>query len=142
LWDQALQLLPQIFAFLTAGRSCAIAVVNDTDSTLTISGQTLDHGGFAPGALPPNTIGPRSIGTFGAQSGDDSVGTGAEGHLTYASDAGFTFSLHWDNPFVGGNSSDASVDNVDAFSTNAENSVGNQNATYRFIVSQVAVPVN
>jgi hypothetical protein len=60
--------------------------------------------------------------------------------MTYASDAGFTFMIHWDNPFVGSNSSDASVDNVNAYSTNAENSVGNQNAKYRFIVSKVAVP--
>jgi hypothetical protein len=136
LWDDSLQALNQVFAFLTAGRSCAIAVINDTESTLTLSAQTLDHGGYAQGALPQSSILPHSTTTFGAQSGDDSVATGCEGHITYTSDAGFSFIVHWDNPFVGSNSSDASVDSTQSYSTNAANSVGNQNATYQFMVSQ------
>jgi hypothetical protein len=145
LLDEAASELPKIFTFLTEGRSCAIAVVNDTDSTLTVSSVTQDHGGFAPGAVPDPSIPPRQIGYFGSQSSADSVGTGCEGHMTYKSDAGFTYTIHWDNPFLGSNSCDDaltdasgnSLGDESGYSHFCDNSVGNQNATYRFSVTQI-----
>jgi hypothetical protein len=135
LWDDAIAMLPRVYGVLTAGRSCAIAVIDDTDNTLTQSAEELDHGGYAQGAVPLPTIAPHSIMTFGAQSGDGSIATGCEGWLTYTSDDGSTFTIHWDNPWFGSNGSDASTSDPITYSTNAENSVGNQNATYRFMLS-------
>ncbi|MEU5694335.1 choice-of-anchor P family protein [Actinosynnema sp. NPDC020468] len=82
-----------------ATRDIRVHLTNDSDSELTLSGQDLDHGCWT--ASPPQKI---PIGaTVDIASESCGVATGTEFHLSYRLDlTGTTLSLHYSNPFVGG----------------------------------------
>jgi hypothetical protein len=98
---------------LVGGRSVVLEVSNNTSHTLTVRSDHHSHGGFQH---PPDAvIPPKSASGFSSQSKSGSIATGTQGSVTYASDDDkFTFSVSWDNPFLGSNSSGAQVSGPDA----------------------------
>ena len=107
LGDQAIQALISV---LGGDRSVVLIVSNNTSHTLTAIANEHSHGGFQH---PPDpVIPPKSASGFTSRS--SGFLTGTEGSVTYASDDGkFTFTVSWDNPWRGSNSSNASVSGVD-----------------------------
>jgi hypothetical protein len=119
--------------FLTGARSVICEISNNTELTLTKTGDNLDHGGFA--VSPDVVIPPHTASGFGAQSVGGSIATGTEGRVFYSA-PGIDFTAHWDNPFIGSNSSDASVGgpHAQAFVAFTETGVGNTDAHMRYFL--------
>jgi hypothetical protein len=89
---------------LTEGRSVVLEIDNNTDLTLHKTADQHDHGGWA---VPPKTdFPPHDAMVFGSQS--TGVLTGTEGSVTFGGD-GIILTASWDNPWIGGNSCDASL---------------------------------
>ncbi|KAH7117319.1 hypothetical protein EDB81DRAFT_818102 [Dactylonectria macrodidyma] len=87
-------------------RSVQVTFQNQTDSALVLTSTDLPHGEWT--VSPPARIEPDQTANFSSES--DGVATGTEGRATYQlENLAATVQLHWDNPFVGGNSYDAKV---------------------------------
>jgi|SRR5271166_1758115 len=140
LWDEAEQNLPQVFPHLHGERSCAVAVINETESPLRLLTTETSGGHFSPDAFPAQIVRPHSVAYFGAQSlVDIDVAEPCEARLVYQSDIGFNFEIHYSNPVTGSNTSDTNVDDytLKPYSARCDNSTGYQNATYRFALSEL-----
>jgi hypothetical protein len=117
-----------------AERSCVIEVDNQLPIRLIFDSSDHDHGGF--GTLPKGVIEPMSVDVFSSRS--SGVLTGTEGHVFYQFNDRKLF-VHWDNPFVGSNSSDGHVEPDDPrFRVIAITGNGNHGAHMRFIIADVA----
>lgn len=89
-----------------AARSVRVIIKNDTDRTLTFVSGKANHGIVTQ--KPPAHIPPSGTGELFAES--NGVATGTEGRVTYRlQGVNGTAVFHWDNPFVGTNSSDGSA---------------------------------
>src|SRR5215204_3004405 len=101
-------LYERLVGALTAGRSCVVVVINDTDSQLQLQQANHFHGGYAPNTQPQFVIQPRSYDGFGVQS--TGFMTGVEGMLSYFMTGNSnSVTIHWNNPFVGSNSCDGTI---------------------------------
>ncbi|XKM38265.1 aegerolysin family protein (plasmid) [Rhizobium ruizarguesonis] len=88
-----------------SARSAVIQLHNQTSAILQLQQDTLtlEHGEWV--IYPPANIYPGQIGSW--QTDSNGFMTGTEGRCTYQFIAGSTIAnvkLHWDNPYVGGNS--------------------------------------
>ena len=97
-----------VITSLNKARSVVVTVANNTSKDLILLSTEHSHGGFAP-ANPPGIIPKQTSAVFGSQSDDNSIGTGTEGSATYQVDRAITFTIRWDDPFIGDNSSDQSL---------------------------------
>jgi uncharacterized protein with LGFP repeats len=125
-----------VIVSLNTARSCLLTVGNNTTKSLELLSTSHSHGGFS--VAPPGLIQSRATGVFGSQSAANSVATGTEGNATYQGD-GFQFTVSWDNPFVGGNSSAASLSgpNHNAYRAVATTGVGDQQAPMRYDLFEI-----
>lgn len=148
--DQVKSTVQAIEAVVSAGeavvgwtqRSVVCEIDNVCGHTLNYDTDSFSHGGFA-GTLPPPTIPDKSNGLWGAASTGFLVGV--EGYVTYGIDdgAGSKFIVHFDNPEVGGNSSDCSVINTaisNVYWTRSITGSGNNGAQMRFILGHFNPP--
>jgi hypothetical protein len=102
-----------------AARSCDITVINWSAHKFTRKDMQLSHGEFSHNGndVPPERFGSVHLdsdgdavpGTAHWASESDGFATGTEGTCKYTSDKGGAFSVHWNNPFVGGNGLAVSV---------------------------------
>ena len=90
-------------------RSVVIEVDSQLRVPVTLDSSDHDHGGFGT-MLPKPVIDPMSFDVFTSRS--SGVLTGTEGHVRYRFNDR-TMVVHWDNPFIGSNSSDGNVDPPD-----------------------------
>jgi hypothetical protein len=122
-------------------RSVVCEIDNVCGHTLNFESSDFDHGGFGSD-LPPPGIGDQKNGLFGA--GSSGLFVGVEGHVTYGIDdgRGSKFKVHFDNPELGGNSSDCSVDSPvsNTYFTNSITGNGNNGARMRYIVGHLNPP--
>ena len=97
-----------------SARSITAVLSNKTDATLERRHCTLDHGAWTN--FPPEKIQPHGSGSWLTES--DGFMTGTEGKISYTivmEKAGGQketlgqVTLHWDNPYAGSNSFDATV---------------------------------
>jgi hypothetical protein len=117
-----------------AERSCVIEVDSQLPVRLTFDSSDHDHGGFGT-VLPKGVIEPMGFDVFSSRS--SGVLTGTEGHVFYQFNGRKLF-VHWDNPFVGNNSSDGHVEPDDPhFRVIAITGNGNHGAHMRFIIADV-----
>jgi hypothetical protein len=125
---------------LSSPRSVVIEIDNATKTPLVLRGQGFSHGGFAK--TPAEIIAPMSNNIFGAQS--TGFATGVEGTVTYGidSDPSFQFSAHFDNPFVGSNSSnlDFESNRFNRYRVGNLTGAGNTGAEIRFWISDIPGP--
>jgi hypothetical protein len=129
---KSLQDLKTILDQLNKARSVVCTILNVTDSSLTFEGADHDHGGFA--ANPPPIISPRIAVAFGSQSSGGALFTGTEGTVRY-SGGNFHVRFHWNNPFFGQNSSNASFDGDPLrFMTFNTTGAGDQRAEMQFVI--------
>jgi hypothetical protein len=91
------------------GRSIVGSISNNTKFDLQHVSDHHDHGGFKQ--TPPQDIPPTSAASFSSET--TGVLTGTQGGVTYAGE-GFTVTFDWDNPELGANSANASVDGPNA----------------------------
>jgi hypothetical protein len=119
---------------LNPSHSAAVEIDNSNGPELKmVSGSdSCSHGGwtnFPPEEIPAGT----KSASFLATSAAGSVGTGVEGVVTYKTPDDAQWTIHFDNPFIGENSSDQQLsgDNVGNYKGNAETGNGNQ-AHFRF----------
>jgi hypothetical protein len=132
-------------------RSIAIGVVNNTDYTLNLTqsegGSNFSSGGYQPGNIPNPSIDPQAAEVFGTIN--TFPGRGVVGAIHYSAtdsdgnDAGVLINLDFDNPAIGSNSYDQSVDDISNtvlanFSVNVIGSVGN-NSQVRYVVTETSV---
>jgi hypothetical protein len=116
-------------------RAVEVVLVNATDRTLTfVDGE----GEGAIKTQPPSVIRPGSYGTWETRDGQAFQGTG--GQTTFSA-TGFSVTVFWDNPFVGGNDYSVALEGDDAaaFTTNIVGGTGNL-ATVFFILGPVTAP--
>ncbi|WP_199516835.1 NBR1-Ig-like domain-containing protein [Nucisporomicrobium flavum] len=91
----------EVIHLVNRPRSVIIEVDNNTDLTLTRSGDHFEHGDYAE--TPAHLLGPKAAMVFGGVSRANSVFTGVEGHVDWAAGP-VTMRVHFDNPFIGANS--------------------------------------
>jgi hypothetical protein len=116
-----------------SNRSVIVEVDNQLPIRLVFDSTDHDHGGFGD-ILPKGTIEPMSADVYGSRS--SGFLTGTEGHVFYRFN-GHKFFIHWDNPEVGGNSSDSHVEPDDPrFAVLSITGNGNNSHT-RFIIAEV-----
>ena len=117
-----------------AARSTRIVLVNDTNFSLALTGSNLSHGEWSGGLAPPATIAANSTAAW--QSESDGIATGTEGTADFAvQSTGASLHFHWDNPFVGSNSYDATSAIGLALSRSGG---GGDNATVTWVLAQTA----
>jgi hypothetical protein len=126
---------------LNKPRSVVCAINNSTDSVLTFASSNCDHGGFA--TTPAPFINAKESKAFGAQSSSGAQFTGTEGRVRYTAADGMGVTFHWDDPWAGGNSSDATLDgNYGRYVTWSETGSGDQGAQITFILAQLPFEVH
>lgn len=122
-------------------RSVVGEIDNVCGHTLNFESNHFDHGGFGPD-LPAASINDKKSALFNAQSSGFLVGV--EGFVTYDLDdgAGSRFTIHFDNPEVGSNSGDCSVEGAvsNRYFTKAITGSGNHGAHMRYIIGQLNGP--
>lgn len=122
-------------------RSVVCEIDNVCGHALNFESSSFDHGGFGSN-LPEFSLADQKPGLFGAGSSGFLVGV--EGHVTYGIDdgSGSKLVVHFDNPEVGGNSSDCHVESPisNTYFTNSITGNGNQAAHMRYIVGRVNPP--
>jgi hypothetical protein len=130
-----------IAAILNGDRSCTIEVDNNTKLQLKVGQPNNSHGKLA-GPLPQDHMVAESSMVFGAEKDAWAIGTGAEGTLPFTNDSfaaqPITFTIHWDNPFGGSNSGDASIigsGSIPLFEVTTYVGAGNTQAPFRFTIS-------
>ncbi|MFI9245746.1 hypothetical protein ACIGXF_24920 [Streptomyces sp. NPDC053086] len=97
---------------INTARSIVIEFDNNTDLPLQMTGDHLDHGGYGP-TLPPHYADPHKATMWSAASHDGGLFVGCEGSSTWAA-GGIQLDIHWDNPFIGGNSCTATLSGANA----------------------------
>src|SRR5436305_12939414 len=112
-------------------------VYNKSGFSLRKTGDHHAHGGFSE--APSFVLDDSKADVFGSQSKSGSLFTGTEGDVTY-SGSGFIFTIHWDNPWAGGNSSSANVSGAlwPIFNIEHEIGAGNEKAHARFGIYKTA----
>ena len=122
-------------------RSVVCEIDNVCGQALNFDTSNFDHGGFGQD-LPPPSIGDKGTGLFSARSSGFLVGV--EGRVTYDLNdgAGSKFTVHFDNPEIGGNSSDCSVDGSlsNTYWTKSITGNGNNGAHMRYILGHLNPP--
>jgi hypothetical protein len=122
-------------------RSVVCEIDNVSGRTLTFLSSDFDHGGFGS-ALPPTSIPDQKPGLFGA--GSSGVLVGVEGHATYGIDdgKGSALTVHFDNPEIGNNSSDSTVDSPisNTYFTFTITGNGNKGAHMRYVLGRLNPP--
>jgi hypothetical protein len=125
---------------LTA-RSVVCEIDNVCGHALNFESSNFDHGGFGSN-VPEFSIADQKPSLFGA--GSSGILVGVEGHVTYGIDDGRGSKLivHFDNPEVGGNSSDCHVEGpiANAYFTNSITGNGDNGAHMRYIVGHFNPP--
>ncbi|MFI9557400.1 LGFP repeat-containing protein [Nonomuraea endophytica] len=126
-----IQILNQLSGGIES-RSVILQIDNRTKMTLGFWQHTDAHGGIHE--TPPGRIPPGHSGVFSAQS--TGFLTGVEGTASYVG-AGFSFTVHWNVPFLGLNTLGASIDGElgARYSKFAINGVGNQKVHMRFDIN-------
>lgn len=111
----AVQIIQNMVATINPKHSVDITVYNySSDITLQKATENIAHGTYGSD-LPSPQIPPGQADNFIAVDASWSIGTGTEGRITYYAvdsngfDAGFTFTVYWDNPFWGENKGNASL---------------------------------
>ena len=89
-----------------AERSCVIEIDNILPFPLVYQSEHHDHGGFST-LLPKAVIEPFGFDLFTSRS--SGFATGTEAYVTYRF-GDHKFTVHWSNPWIGGNSSDCSIE--------------------------------
>jgi hypothetical protein len=127
---------------LVTARSIVVEVDNHlTDITLTRVRQqdNFSSGGF--GVLPEDEIPPHSADIFGVQSKGGGIGTGVVGSVTYRG-AGFTMLVGFNNPAVGNNSANVTLqgptDTITRFRVSCLIGAGNAAAHARYQLNRHA----
>jgi hypothetical protein len=139
--QQTLGSLKAINDQLNKPRSCICIINNVTDVVLTYASSNNDHGGFA--TTPPPSVNARASAAFGAQSSSGAIMTGADGWVRYVGPDGMGVKLHWDNPWAGGNSSDATLDgNFGRYAAWSVTGAGDSNAQMQFVVFQMPFEIH
>ena len=122
-------------------RSVACEIDNVSGKKLNFESSGFDHGGFGAD-LPPREIEDQKSGIFSARS--SGLLTGVQGHVTYTIDdgRGSKFTVNFDNPEAGGNSSDCSVDSPisNCYFSNSVTGNGNHGAHMRFVIGHLNPP--
>jgi hypothetical protein len=122
-------------------RSVVCEIDNVCGHTLNFDSDSFDHGGFGPD-LPPASVADKANGLFSA--GSSGVLVGVEGRVTYIIDdgRGSRFTIHFDNPELGSNSGDCSVDSpiANTYFTRAIIGHGNNGAQMRYILGHLNGP--
>ncbi len=129
----------KVAGLITAGRSCVIGIVNQTQSVLIwdSANTTTEHGQLLSA---PARIGAGATEAAAAQSGENSAGSGCEGVIAYTghdTHGAFTVLLHFDHSHAGTNSADASVSS-DGYACDAWAGPGVSKAPIRFVLRTVA----
>jgi uncharacterized protein with LGFP repeats len=135
--EVAVDSLRSVVESLNTARSVVVTVANNTGQPLQLRSHHHDHGNFRP-ANAPGMIEAKTSIVFGSQSKAGSVATGTEGWVTYGGHD-FEVVLHWNNPFVGSNSSHAEVRGARANAVRLvdQSGAGNSRAPFRFDVFEV-----
>jgi hypothetical protein len=123
-------------------RSVACEINNVSGNALSFSSSKFSHGGFGT-TLPPATIANNATGLFSARSSGAFVGV--EGWVTYNIEDGTgesTFTVHFDNPEVGGNSSDCAAFGpiANTYVTQSIAGNGNNGAEMEYIIGKLSPP--
>jgi hypothetical protein len=122
-------------------RSVVCEIDNVSGHRLNFESSGFDHGGFGAD-LPPESVDDQKSGIFSARS--SGVATGVQGHVTYTIDdgRGSKFGVNFDNPEVGGNSSDCGVDSSisNAYFTSSITGNGNHGAHMRYVIGHLNAP--
>jgi hypothetical protein len=122
---------------LTSERAVVLEIDNVSGFTLTFESSHHDHGGFQD--TPPFSILDKQSALFSSQSSGLFVGT--EGRATYTIDGVNRFTVKWDNPFVGNNSTEAIVEGVTLNRFIWDSITGNGNHAHaRFLVGARPAP--
>lgn len=122
---------------LSSERAVVLEIDNVTGFKLTFDSSNHDHGGFKD--TPPFSINDQQSALFSSQSSGLFVGT--QGRATYIIDGVNRLTVKWDNPFVGNNSSDATVEGVTRNRFVWDSITGNGNHSQaRFLVGHRQVP--
>lgn len=139
--DNITKIVDDLGQFGLGNRSVVCEIDNVCGHTLNFVSNSFDHGGFGPD-LPPASVADKSTGLFGA--GSSGFLTGVEGRVIYTIDdgAGSRFTVHFDNPEIGGNSGDGTVDSVisNRYFTKAIIGTGNNGARMRYILGELNPP--
>jgi hypothetical protein len=93
------------YSLTSAARSVKTTFFNDSDCTFDLAGAWLYHGMWS--IYPPTTIYPHATVVFGSES--NGLFTGTAGEVQYTPQLGClhhppTFTLYWNDPYVGSNS--------------------------------------
>ena len=122
---------------LNGARSVVVTVANNTSKEFHLIETTHEHGGFA-GPSPEGIIKSRESKAFGSQNSSGSIGTGAEGSVTYMCEGCEAF-LAWDNPFAGENAVSVNLTGAkkNAFRVVASVGAGNERAPMRFDIFEI-----
>ena len=129
--------LNTVITSLNTARSVVITIANNTSMTLNLLNTSHTHGGFSIG--PPGIISKQTTVVFGSQSKANSIATGTEGSVTYQVDGATTFTVRWDNPFIGSNESDQSLDGShrNAYRGVSSTGAGDQKAAMRYDIFEI-----
>jgi hypothetical protein len=112
-----------------AARSVHVLFNNQSDTALVRTNENLDHGCWT--SEPPARIEANSSVSW--QSESCGFATGTEGEADYSIPSGGTAHFHWDNPFAGSNSYDASTSVVGYTAAPAGDGSGdNSTITFNF----------
>jgi uncharacterized protein with LGFP repeats len=126
----------KIWPLISTPRSVVCLVANVTNTPLTYAESHHDHGGFA--ATPEAEIDPQKGSSFGSQSKSGSLLTGTQGGVTYRGSDGVFFTVKWDNPYVGDNSSSTSTGgNNSRYISWSVTGSGNDKAEMRFVLLEL-----
>ena len=126
-----------VYGRLTGDRSCIVVVINNTNSPLRLGTANHLHGGYASTSRPQYIIPPQSSDGFGVVS--TSPFTGVEGYLPYYDQYGNVLTVHWNNPRIGSNSCDATLQGPSTWLYRPpfyDCSTGDTGAWMRFILEQ------
>lgn len=123
---------------LNTARSVVITVANNTSKDLVLLSTNHSHGDFSS-VSPAGVIPKQTAGVFGSQSTAGSVLTGTEGSATYQVEGAITFTVRWDDPYAGDNSSSQSLDgpNHNLYRGISTTGAGNQKASMRYDIFEI-----
>jgi hypothetical protein len=126
----------KVIKTLNAPRSCVLVFANNTSRVVQLVESSHAHGGF--NKSPEGVVKSADATVFGSQSKDNSVFTGTEGNVTYMAD-GMDVTLHWNNPFIGSNSSKVTLAgrNRNKFAAISTTGVGDQQAPMRYDLFEI-----
>ena len=112
-------------------KSTHVILVNSAGEQFNKQSASLDHGIWTQ--QPPDVIPAGSIGEWQSESNGFATGTEGTAKYTVSGDGGRVVSIHWNNPFVGGNGYDVKVPN--GFASKQVQGSGD-NAVVIFLISE------